>query len=249
MNYGVCECFSVWAAHLRQTHTDGKCPQCVKRVILKRRSTRKLTLFVPCDEEVDAVHGLCIALHKRCVPAFEASYQSKRRNLLYVRFDMLLDEIPNAWRQQLIDTCLKNHSLVMSRCGSCGAYEQEHVRFDHCASCQSVSYCDEECQLEHWPRHREFCAQRQLSVALASVGPQQENAESDNMCCLSAKMHAFKLREKTLLCSNPQCDRIAHLPHMPTTFLATCKTNRGETHRVATHFCNIVCQKDSSLLE
>lgn len=249
MDIRGCPCFSKWLLTLRSRLHDGDCSQCGKHLDMKRTKTHTLCIFFPCPEVRSRVHSVTLILHMGvCVDAFEAAFRLKKRNLLFGRFDMPFDKIPKAWRSQLLTQCLKLHYPLQSRCGYCGSYEQEFVRFDHCSACQSVTYCDEECQLAHWPEHREFCELRQESMT-EEHEEQKEDVNVD-MCCLTGKPRTMLMREKTLLCSNPQCDSIAVRPHVLTSYVAPCtKHKKGKVvHVIATHFCNVVCQKDCGLV-
>ena len=46
-------------------------------------------------------------------------------------------------------------SIHFRRCATC----QSRDRLKRCRKCQSIFYCDRECQLAHWPIHKAVCEQ------------------------------------------------------------------------------------------
>lgn len=45
-------------------------------------------------------------------------------------------------------------------CTQCGAKpitDESTVKLYRCSACRLVSYCSKECQLKHWPKHKEMC--------------------------------------------------------------------------------------------
>jgi len=47
----------------------------------------------------------------------------------------------------------------MGGCRNCGQVK-EHSALMECSRCKSVQYCSKECQLTHWPSHKEVCDSR-----------------------------------------------------------------------------------------
>lgn len=243
MNGGsYCECLTDWLLTLVKSPKLRCCSQCSEPVQDHSKAHHSVLLVV-CAKNSHIPHFVEAYLHNKCVDAFDVEYNRKKRNLLYPRF--MLNNRDAGFGGVLYES-MRGHRSIMSYCPACRAYEQEHVRFDHCSGCESVTYCDTECQLKDWPEHREFCGKRKTALAnIESVSRIEEDA-TVNVCCVNP-LHATQMRrENTNLCSNPTCDNIIAYPCMGTFYASTCKVPEQsgiKTHVTTMHFCNIVCQK------
>ena len=62
----------------------------------------------------------------------------------------------------------------MVKCSACGKREEElggGLQMMRCARCYEVSYCDGDCQKEHWAAHRARCKERAAVIAAQKAKP------------------------------------------------------------------------------
>ncbi|KAF9266065.1 hypothetical protein L218DRAFT_956454 [Marasmius fiardii PR-910] len=50
-------------------------------------------------------------------------------------------------------------------CGNCMNVPEPGSTFSHCAKCRETHYCSRECQVAHWPQHKEVCKHRARVIA------------------------------------------------------------------------------------
>lgn len=240
-----CACLSDWWIKLTQAAHAGTCSQCSEAMPDQKKPNQPV-LLVLCANDTNVQHFVELDIHNRCIGAFRVEYFRKKRNLLYPMVVLV-----NTPFEVLLQKVLA-HIPVQSRCGGCGAYEQERVRFDHCSGCKSVTYCDAECQLKDWPEHRVFCEKRQASMATIEFeAPTKEDFTID-VCCLNQKQATQIRREGSNLCSNPTCENVVAYPCVCTRYTIPCKVPEKsgfKVHSIGTYFCNIVCQKDCSVIK
>ncbi|XP_043270294.1 uncharacterized protein [Venturia canescens] len=71
-----------------------------------------------------------------------------------------------------VDPAIKDHSFFANACQICRAYGKD-VKLKICGNCKTLRYCSKEHQIEHWPKHKEFC--RALSKAVKFFEPITKN--------------------------------------------------------------------------
>jgi hypothetical protein len=85
---------------------------------------------------------------------------------------------------------LTKRDFSHSSCGGCGAEFSEDSKPKHCMRCNlNVLYCNRECQLTHWPQHKQMCKQGAMmfmrefvSVGGISYMHQPAHAPNQHVC-------------------------------------------------------------------
>ena len=57
---------------------------------------------------------------------------------------------------------MMHRSNDMSVCAACG---KSSDNLKACTACHLVKYCNRECQISHWPKHKKFCRKHAAELA------------------------------------------------------------------------------------
>jgi hypothetical protein len=229
-----------WVAHLYDCIARNACIHCAQP--FARCFAFSSSLFFPCCEKPKcATHCFPMLLHEECVDAFGAEYIRKKRNLLYTCIGKPTTTLEPKERTAYGDQCLAYHKVMLAKCAACGQHQQEHVQFYNCSKCHCVTYCDAECQLEHWPEHKKTCGKL--------LETKQQRFVTSFCSCMSEMDRDICTRTREGICSLPGCTREAKvLDERSVVFSWNCskKSRRRKRvlHKNTLAFCSIMCQKN-----
>ena len=79
----------------------------------------------------------------------------------------------------------KSDGTMMS-CASCGITGCEDVKLKDCSACYLVKYCNDECEKDHWPKHKKECKKRaaELHDEILFKQPESSHIGDCPICCL-----------------------------------------------------------------
>lgn len=80
-------------------------------------------------------------------------------------------------------------------CNYCGA---SHMEVKQCSVCKAVAYCDEKCQLAHWPTHEKECPELEKKRLLVYT-PEDKLLPKDEIDAKAREDIALKARSATIL--------------------------------------------------
>ena len=152
--------------------------------------------------------------------------------------------------QRIREKCMKYHSVIPGvACANCNSGQQEHVRFPICSGCRMVTYCDTECQTEHWPTHGPICKIRQkanvekTAPADASSASVPRPSTECEETCLDKHTREYFRRSETMQCCHLECDndvlppyqlemciipcQLGQMPHMTPHPILFCYLQKG----------------------
>ncbi|GFH52347.1 hypothetical protein CTEN210_08823 [Chaetoceros tenuissimus] len=72
-----------------------------------------------------------------------------------------LENIQNRKDAKVVQKAFRAHNRHSASCQNCSKNGTEvGHELSLCSKCKRAAYCSRECQVAHWPNHREFCRQR-----------------------------------------------------------------------------------------
>jgi len=143
--------------------------------------------------------------------------------------------------------CIKNHKFLITGCSNCKAREQSHVKFPICSRCRNASYCDTDCQSEHYKKHKEYCLAKSSKPEPSDVS---SSVPLEAPCpCFTKKDKHFYSRQSSGLCSYIKCNNQLVPPYEFSVYVVECPLiTRGLTlgkpcHIMQTQYCSTSCKK------
>ena len=95
--------------------------------------------------------------------AFESRYAASKRSYLVTGLGSTKRDVLKFYRKRTSCSCLKDMHLKarkimpkMGLCFGCGQMK-ERASLSACSRCMVSTYCSRDCQVAHWPVHRQHC--------------------------------------------------------------------------------------------
>ena len=220
-NKVLCVCLSDWCKQSNKRTFDGQCNTCGIELVKSKRGNLGSSIMVACKCTLSRLHVWGVYYHPDCRFVEPTAKEDKDVE----RFPFFLDNLPKEEQQEVRAKYFETHEPEFSKCAACGSTASKF-----CKGCRCVIYCNAECQLAHWQKHREFCKSHQFISSKACK-------------CFNAEEKMYHTRYENGMCCLDTCDKVvdANTPQRLAMMISNCTKKNGGTHILPKIFCSNAC--------
>lgn len=171
---------------------------------------------------------------KECVQKLKDSLKQREKLVEFMEYPFALERVDSKG-------ILERHAQTTSACAHCHTGEQSKFKFPVCSRCLQVRYCDAECQNADHSKHKVWCKQKALDMAIAKPTAIPDVPWCD---CYDEEARRIHHHASNSLCCAPKCDKpIGGRISAVGFYMTQCTKNRGAMHLMPECFCSDRCRK------